>query len=116
MRIEPTKTARFWIYAHGWVRLALRPGQSVTHREGGPMEEGWSYETRTWSHNGDHLVYAQTINAQDCDGRLDQYYDAEATRLEDFYEHDSGKLVGPRPVWEDERSSQRDHTAEAMGY
>lgn len=117
---------RFWVYGpDGWVKLTLKPGRCLTHRSGGPDEEGWSYTTITWSHQGDHLTYEQQTSSQDCDGRMDRYHAATATRLEDYYDHhdpktneyqQQGRLVGPRPVWEDHESSQRDHAAEAMGY
>lgn len=125
-RIDPTRNARFWVWGpDGWVKLTLKPGQSLTHKSGGPHEEGWSYTDITWQHQGTYLATDQVTNSRDCDGRLDRYWEATATKLEPYYDHhdpktneyqQSGTLVGDRPVWEEESASQRDHTAEAMGY
>ncbi len=125
-RIDPTRTARFWVWGpDGWVKLSLAPGQRLTHESGGPHEEGWSHTRIEWAHLGEYLTYTQETHSQDCDGRLDRYWEATATSLETYYDHhhhrtneyqQSGTLVGLRPVWEDEKASQRDHTAEAMGY
>ena len=67
--------ARFWIYVNGGpVKITLRPGQSITHESGGPCDEGWSYESETWTLETDRnntpiVARAWCTESQDCDGR-----------------------------------------------
>lgn len=112
------RNARFWAWVNGdWVKITLHPDTALTHTEGGPNEEGFSYETTTWTHNG-HVVTRQWCEeSRDCDGRLDRsgeeycplsmLADSECVCDED----------GPRhPSWQHVDASQRDYAAEAMGY
>ena len=113
--------ARFWVFANdGWVRLSLGVGQYLTHTEGGPDEEGYSYTGTTWSRYGHGRegfieLHAET-NARDCDGPLDSYWESvcRVDALEDHPCFDDG--VVPVPDWEKVSASQRDHFAEAMNY
>ena len=66
------KNARFWVYVNdGPVKLTLRPGQSLEHSEGGPCEEGYSYEYTKWEYADDEpVVYREwATDSRDCDGR-----------------------------------------------
>ena len=57
--ISAERNARFWVYSGnaegGWVKLTLKPGQTLTHASGGPCDEGYSYREDSWHHAGDHL-------------------------------------------------------------
>tara|TARA_A100001391_G_scaffold195759_2_gene173468 strand:- start:214 stop:564 length:351 start_codon:yes stop_codon:yes gene_type:complete len=63
------RTARFWVWhLDGWVRLALRDGDEVELRSGGPHEEGWTYTRETYAREG-LWIRCRTENAwRDCDG------------------------------------------------
>lgn len=109
---------RFWTWTTaGWVKLTLRPGDRLAAYSGGPDEEGYSYTVETWEYDEEipAIVGQVTTNAQDCDGRLDQRWDGEATEYEDYEDPETGEIVR-RLKWEKCGSSQRDHAAEAAGY
>lgn len=116
-------TARFWCYFGGrWVRLALRDGQSVTMHDGAPTDEGYSYESETFTREGDLIVSEYTSEARDCDGRLDRHatYVCPIDRLQarEANEYQATDLgAGARlPDWQDGHAWQRDYEAEAAGY
>lgn len=96
---------REWING-GHVFMTLAPGQTRYHTSGGQTEEGYSYSAMAWSYDGAVLSCECTTDARDCDGRLTAYNDYQATELDE----------NRQPVWERVDSSQRDYTAEAMGY
>lgn len=61
--------ARFWHWhTAGWVKLTLRKGQTLTHSQGGPTDEGYSRETTTWSFDGEYVYCELSSDARDCDG------------------------------------------------
>lgn len=44
------RNARFWVVVgESWVKLTLRPGQSLTWAVCTSHEEGWSCERDTWT-------------------------------------------------------------------
>lgn len=113
------RNARFWEFHNGApVKLTIRPGQTLSHYQGGPTDEGWSSEATTWELDkaGKLLRRESTTDGADCDGRLSSGYDAIA--LADPAEfmplYYSPELS--RPDWRDAGGWQRDHTAEAAGY
>lgn len=72
---ERNMNARFWTWTTGgFVKLALRPGQSLTQHEGGAHEEGCSYTHTTWTLLSDGYVVCETVtNGRDCDGPHSSY-------------------------------------------
>lgn len=133
----PVPNARFWIWTNaGWVKLTLRPGQSLAHCYGGRHDEGYTYSRDEYHHTGERVECQHETNASDCDGRLDRFcvtacpldqldardmhgkeqaraaiWGADAT-LPEFNEN-QGILA---PEWERVSRHQRDYAAEAMGY
>lgn len=98
---------RFKDSAHGGeVTLTIKPGQTLSHSEGGRTDEGYSYTGTTWKFERGELRCETYTEARDCDGRLDTggVYFANAIKANGF------------PDWTHEDSYQRDHSAEAMGY
>ena len=119
MTYQSPPNARFWTWLNGdYVKITLRPGQSLTHYSGGPCEEGWSYEAETWEHDGDYVISTWAMEAKDCDGRIDRLYccRCKVSELNPGYEYELASTVQAMPHWEDGSSSQRDYAAEAMGY
>ncbi len=113
--------ARFWIWANGWVKITLRPGQRLTHESGGPTDEGFSYTAETWTHEGDHVRSEWEVNASDCDGRLDRggasCCPLDKLRARDMHAEGFQENVGIfAPEWQDAGRYQRDYAAEAAGY
>lgn len=115
--------ARFWVWHNAsWVKLTLRPGQSLTAYEGGPTDEGWSYEASTYTHDGEQVTAAYDSQALDCDGRLDRYAESHCPladlAVRDMYEvcpasENKGIMS---PDWQRGSASQRDYEAERAGY
>lgn len=113
------KNARFWEYHNGSpVKLTLKPGQTLSHWQGGATEEGWHSEATSWhlSSDGELLRREFTSDGADCDGRLTQGQDSLAlSDPADFVPlYYSPELL--RPDWRDAGGWQRDQYAEAMGY
>lgn len=115
--------ARFWTYhpvADSFVKLTLKPGQTLHHWQGWPTDEGWSSAAMTWSFDGEVVCREVIHDGQDCDGRLTTMRrqqcalaDLRVMREDDtLRDHKSPWL----PDWSDVSSSQRDYAAEAMGY
>ncbi len=114
--------ARFWVYAlESWVKLSLRPGESVEWHHGGPHEEGYEFTTDRWELSGDGVTLYRSRSRRwaDCDGPGSSW-------SEDFAAVSS---IGPRdpssygyspevriPDWQAGDAGQRDHYAEAMNY
>jgi hypothetical protein len=114
------KNARFWICApESYVKVTLRPGQSISFSHGGPHEEGYSYthESYTYDEERGGIVREHDTNARDCDGRIDRSsadfcFLHLLTAGQEGYQDSAVRL----PRWEDMRASQRDYSAEAAGY
>ena len=113
------KNCRFWIFINDApARLTLKPGQSLSHYQGGPTDEGWSSTATTWelSDNGELLRCEHISDGSDCDGRLTRGCEQIASANP---EHFTGLYYTPelmRPDWRDADDWQRDHTAEAANY
>lgn len=110
------KNARFWTVAHGSpVKLTLRPGQELVHIDFNYHDEGWTREVDQWVHCGDEIQMFITVEGRDCDGRSEWSADlaCQMDKLADNLHECSGIRY---PAFERIRSSQRDHSAEAMGY
>jgi hypothetical protein len=119
------RNARFWIwYQPGdcWVKLTLKPGQSLSVTWGGPHEEGYSYSAETYEFDGQDVICECTTQACDCDGRLDTRVDLichlDDLRSRDVFAdsglEDSRGILAPE--WNKVTAFQRDYTAEAAGY
>lgn len=115
--------ARFWEYVNdGWVKLTLRPEQTLRHVQGGRDEEGWSVRAEAWEYDGTSVVGVYSSDGTDCDGRLqtEESYLAWVCELKARPPVDEGPgLVAipvPRPEWRRCQCRQRDFTAEAAGY
>lgn len=122
--------ARFWIYANeSWVKITLRPGQSLSWSYGGRTDEGYSYHYETYESDGETVECLITDTGRDCDGRLDRYWRGEVAikdlppaHLRDAIEPIDADQpsYGMRPVhrvqWQEAGACQRDEYAEIAGY
>lgn len=114
-------TARFWIWSGvGWVRLALRDGQSLAWSTGGPTDEGWTRTDERFTRVGDMIESEWCIDGRDCDGRLTQCGESFCHVLDlcadEPYTDEGLPVVDRVPRWERGRRGQRDEYAEAAGY
>lgn len=65
------RNARFWEWINnGWVKITLRPGQSLSHSKYSTDEEGYSAELTSWIHDGDEIRREWNTSARDCDGQI----------------------------------------------
>lgn len=119
--------ARFWHWhspADQWVKITLKPGQSLSWSQGGPCEEGWFRQSITWEYDIDEgvVICTHDESGADCDGRYDRGFEShclldELQSVPGVADWETGEVLGPpRPNWEKGRQYQRDHAAEAMGY
>ncbi len=107
--------ARFWIMWNGdWVKITLRPGQSISMCAGRNHEEGFSCEAEVYSFDCDVVECAITSWGRDCDGRYDVHmnYHCHVTQLK-AHDMDDGTI---RPQWERGHCEQYDQFAEMAGY
>lgn len=131
------RTARFWVWANdGWVKLALRNGQTLTHSISGPTDEGYFSQEETWSRDGDHVFRSMDERSRDCDGphelHVECVFGLSELGSRDMHSEEQQRAAmwgeDPKqpqfnenidiytPEWTRVSSSQRDAYAEAMGY
>jgi hypothetical protein len=97
-------------------KITLIPGGSEEHRTGGRNEEGYSYTSYQFEHEGDLIRLQIASQAQDCDGRLDTYSEFTCSLDKLAARPASGGYDLMLPEWEKVDSHQRDYAAEAAGY
>ena len=109
--------ARFWIWWNDdWIKITLfAGGPKITLFAGGPNEEGYSYESLTYTNNGSHVIREYDVEARDCDGPLytNQVDCVSLDNLKSVEEDEHGPA---RPAWKRLSSAQRDIYAEMAGY
>lgn len=106
------KNLRFCIYWNGgYVKLVLRPGQTVELSARCPTDEGYSFRQETYTYAPDGTLVCDVYSGgKDCDGFCSYSSTASADK---FYTNDLGYRV---PQWEVESRSQYDQYAELAGY
>lgn len=108
--------ARFWIYyKDGVVKLTLRLGEEVSFFEGGLTDEGYSYSTTIYRHQGDRLERTIDTSSRDCDGRFDTY-NKQTCSLESLRSCYNEYVDIMYPDWQRVTASQRDYEAERANY
>jgi len=110
------KTLRFWDYVNGdYVKISLRPGDTLEHYCAQVTDEGYSSERTTWSHDGDAVLSTCETDGRDCDGRMTTY-SAVVAHETNLRVRSVDGAPAYMPDWRKVKSSQRDYSAEAMGY
>ena len=57
--------ARFWVWhKDAWVRITLRPGQTLEAHVFVRTPEGWVSEFSTWTHRGRYVFWESAINGR----------------------------------------------------
>lgn len=113
------RNIRFWHFMNdGWVKITLRPETTLHHYKSAPTDEGWSSEAVMWSYDGDVASMECIYDGRDCDGRLTRGYDLTLEKIETYPKGDCLEDFpgGPRAVWRETDSYQRDQYAELMNY
>jgi len=115
--------ARFWHFQgpepDDVTKLTLSPGQTLTWYTGrNPCDEGWSSEMCQWTFDGVTITRSWCFDGTDCDGRLTRTGSDECRLSELAATPDSADPDKPYqyPNWKDREQSQRDYSAESMGY
>ena len=132
--VEGLVNARFWEWINGsFVKITLRPGQTLRWHHGEQTEEGWASIDEEWHYNerGNEIVNRCEEDERDCDGRfqttskstcdlnfLREGYQPRCLEEPDQYspvevEAAQGVIF---PKWIKRRAGQRDFEAEKMGY
>ena len=121
---------RFWAFNQNcnWVKITLRPGESLTHRKVWFNGEGWSLFEETWKSciEDRQVTCTRFSDGTDCDGRLtttdrfvcpwEELKDERRTMDVDVGLRSRHEAEIQRPNWRRLDSWQRDYYAEAMGY
>lgn len=122
--LDGPRNARLWIWENdGWVKLTLKPGQSLSWGKSERSDEGYSWRANRWTHDGDGVRNEWGHGGRDCDGTtsangvcfapLDAKPAPDSRTALEFH---LGKLIVP-PQWlEVEPVRCRDQFAEASGY
>lgn len=112
---ELPKVVRFWIWHNdGYVRLTLRDGQSLMWKSRGPTDEGWLEQGEMWRYDDGVVLNESWTDGVDCDGRFSSGGEWMCPWT-DLATHITPDKVGT-PLWTRVSYSQRDFSAEAMGY
>src|SRR5688572_21903129 len=73
--MNPVRNHRFWIWwRDGWVKLTVRPHESLTAARFSHHDEGWSSCSETFTHSPDGVFSTEVHDGRDCDGRLTLTY------------------------------------------
>lgn len=122
--------ARFWTFENdAWIKITLRPGQSLSWGKSARTDEGFAAEGNTWSHEGDRVLLQWSRSGRDCDGFVSEAGElscalSELASVPVFCEVDgepchethAGRAI-LRPEWEKVGPVRcRDSFAEAAGY
>ena len=109
------RNARFWLFSHNgdWVKLTLKPSQTLSWGSFSEDEEGWTRVSQAWMHEGDRVRMSWYEDGTDCDGRLSAGGELVCPLEALTARSVDGLLV---PDWDTEQRWQRDYAAEAMGY
>ena len=118
VRIE-FRHARFWEYINGSrVKLTLKDGQMIRHGYSYPTEEGFHAEYHEWRYWDGVVTLSRETDGRDCDGRLSTHAEffCAVGDLKAALSSDEGGEIFQVPKWQKGKASQRDYSAEAMGY
>jgi hypothetical protein len=111
----PVVTVWHFVPELEFLSFVLRPGDSITFSGGGQHEEGYCYWSDTISHEGEYITLSEGSTGSDCDGRIDQGSSAHC-RVDKVAAIQTCPEDQFTPDWKCLEQSQRDHTAESMGY
>lgn len=71
--MSATRNARFWFWWNGsFVKLTLRPEQTLRFHTSKPTDEGFSYEINEFTHEVDRVLLRWESGGRDCDGTTTQ--------------------------------------------
>ncbi len=121
--------ASFLIFHNdGMVKLKLRPNQKISFGSGGRCDEGWSRQDYTFRYDAERggIVRHDYSEGADCDGRHSShergFCPVANLRSREFrfsdceYQPKVQSELFMMPTWQWSDGSQRDYSAEAMGY
>lgn len=111
-----TKNIRFWDYTASPVKITLSPGQKLTYKKYETDDEGWILKNITWEYIDNILICVIYTDGVDCDGRLSSIQ-AFSCEIEDLFSGGVNEELNIKyPKWNLLNCSQRDYSAESMGY
>ena len=113
--MTPPTTCTFNSYVGGVTatQITLQEHHPQEFTEGGATEEGYSYTYTTFELR-EGVVYREThVDSRDCDGQLERWQMASCPIPYLHARQYEGTVL---PEWTEVDNSQRDHSAERMGY
>lgn len=114
--------AQFYVWKNTRVALIALTADmgEYTLSYGGLTEEGYDHTVETYRLDSDYVVLEAYRRACDCDGRLDEHCEVRChisrLQLRQAFDMDGTPYPMKFPEWERVSASQRDYSAEAMGY
>ena len=114
------RNARFWQWVNGgWVKLTLKPGQTLAHHTCNKHDEGWTSTGNTWAYDAETQTIESTLTQDglDCDGRSSYHCSCWTTLdklRENEFDEDGAIIATPR--WERGERVCYDQYAEQAGY
>ena len=114
------QNARFWLWHHqGWVKLTVKPNQTVSFSRAGAHDEGWYRNSSEITCVDSEVIWDYCNDGADCDGRQTTtgrlVCKVEDLATERSYDAET-ELTHMVPKWEKMSSSQYDQYAELAGY
>jgi len=116
----PVGNVRFWDYVgwrNGYVKITLKPGQSLEHHGGGRTDEGYCWWANTYVYDAEAGIvtyYAET-ESSDCDGPHSSCRELWCP-VDKLAGRDPYKNSPRCPLWTEGEYRQRDYFAESMNY
>jgi hypothetical protein len=116
--MDTKENARFWVYVNdGWVKITLRPIQTLSHHSFCRDDEGAAWHSDTWHHTGAAVTWQFLDGGTDCDGRTERT-GALAADISDLEELDPlAPETFRRPFWQGSEDVEiEDSFAQAANY
>lgn len=117
--------ARFWSFINGsWVKITLRPNQSLSWGKSEPTDEGYSFEHSQWEFDGSEVIENWSKGGSDCDGPISRdgqsFCAFEALRAVPMWEPSGCDYFNGAPIlrpdWQKGSTVVTDVFAQAAGY
>lgn len=116
IRLGMPVNARFWIWWNqGWIKLTMKPGDTVTMHTGGATDEGYSCEDQTYEYDGECVQSSIDTWGRDCDGGH-EWHGESSCQVTSLRDNEADEHGPARPEWKRGNCHQRDQYAELSGY
>lgn len=110
--------ARLWLYINNdFVKVTLKPGQTINWYESHPTEEGYHFTQIAVEYDGEDVYLTEVDGGRDCDGQLEHTYKMGCSLANLRADPIDIKMETiPRPKWEHEPTRVYDQYAQLANY